>query len=623
MAFLRTKSKGGRDYYYIVEGRRIDGKVKQTVLEYIGTEENMKKYVVEAYMRAHSVEDGSSSPTAAAAGYSFKSYVHGAPYALFRVAEIIGIEDAMKEIFSPKIIKGFPRERILLLSMLQRAVCPGSKRAFASWASTTSLPYHLKFNAEDMDSAAFWEAMDGITEEQIKSVWSKIVQKVLQMTGAPLDVLHLDYTNYYTFIDSKTGRCLVCKRGHNKQKRDDLRQFGLAAVTNTDLQIPLVWEMYDGNKNDKTEFADFTKLIKQEVSKYGTNPEDITLVFDAGSNSEKEFAALNMQVICAHSLAGHKHLYEIGIERYDKVEIMPEKEKLAYRIENMTFSGLDGVGILTFSDALKDGQVAELDKDIAKLKEEFVEVTNRLSNSKSRLYIDLKKEKDSFEFANDKLRRQNEEIEKHNQELQNLGKKRGLRKLKDIPVYNELDTMKKIIEEKLFKGMSYLKEFVNVRIEKNSDGRFQCQLDISEEKKNAYIVKYYGKKLICSTRKEWTTQQILAEYSRQECIENLFKNSKNNDHFSVRPQYHWTDDKIRTHLFCCLTALVITEVLRMMLKPSGIEMTKTALLDNLEKVRDGWVIHNNKKISRIIEDMTDQPDLQKLWSEVEKVTTVQ
>ena len=195
MAFLRTKSKGGRDYYYIVEGRRIDGKVKQTVLEYIGTEENMKKYVVEAYMRAHSVEDGSSSPTAAAAGYSFKSYVHGAPYALFRVAEIIGIEDAMKEIFSPRIIKGFPRERILLLSMLQRAVCPGSKRAFASWASTTSLPYHLKFNAEDMDSAAFWEAMDGITEEQIKSVWSKIVQKVLQMTGASLDVLHLDYTN--------------------------------------------------------------------------------------------------------------------------------------------------------------------------------------------------------------------------------------------------------------------------------------------------------------------------------------------------------------------------------------------------------------------------------------------
>ena len=79
MAFLRTKSKGGRDYYYIVEGRRIDGKVKQTVLEYIGTEENMKKYVVEAYMRAHSVEDGSSSPTAAAAGYSFKPYVHGAP----------------------------------------------------------------------------------------------------------------------------------------------------------------------------------------------------------------------------------------------------------------------------------------------------------------------------------------------------------------------------------------------------------------------------------------------------------------------------------------------------------------------------------------------------------------
>ena len=43
MAYLRTKSKGGRDRYdNIVESRRENGKVKQTVLEYIGTEENLK-----------------------------------------------------------------------------------------------------------------------------------------------------------------------------------------------------------------------------------------------------------------------------------------------------------------------------------------------------------------------------------------------------------------------------------------------------------------------------------------------------------------------------------------------------------------------------------------------------
>ena len=30
----------------------------------------------------------------------------------------------------------------------------------------------------------------------------------------------------------------------------------------------------------------------------------------------------------------------------------------------------------------------------------------------------------------------------------------------------------------------------------------------------------------------------------RECIEDLFKTSKKVDHFAVRPQYHWTDDKI-------------------------------------------------------------------------------
>ena len=478
MAYLRTKSKDGHNYYYIVEGRRVDGKVKQTVLEYIGTEENLKKFVVEQYMRAQSVEDGSPSP---AAGYSFESYTHGAPFALFRVAEIIRMEDAMKEVFPPRIIRGFPRERLLLLSMLQRAVCPASRRAFSSWASTTSLPYHLNFNAEDIDAAAFREAMDGITDEQIKSVWSKIVQNVLQITGAPLDVFHLDCTNIVTVVDSKAGPCLVCRRDPQRQKGEDLQQFRLTALTNADLQIPLVWEIVDASKCDSAEFADFTKLIRQEISRYKLNTEDITLVFDDDICSQREFAELGMQVICAHSLAEQQHLTEIDLEQYDNVEMMPGKEKLAYRIENMTFSGLDGVGILTFSKDLKESQLAELDRDIARLKAEFADITGLLSDPASGLYADLNQEKDAVEFENDK----------------------EVRKLKTLPVDNELGTMKKIVEEKLFKGMDPLKQFVSVLIEKNSDGRYQCQLEFSEKKKKAYIFRHFGKKLFCSTRKEW------------------------------------------------------------------------------------------------------------------------
>ena len=42
MAFIRAKKIKGKKYYYIVEGKRDEeGKVKQKVIKYLGTVENI------------------------------------------------------------------------------------------------------------------------------------------------------------------------------------------------------------------------------------------------------------------------------------------------------------------------------------------------------------------------------------------------------------------------------------------------------------------------------------------------------------------------------------------------------------------------------------------------------
>jgi len=38
VAFIRTKRKGSRIYYYLVENKREGKKVRQKVLKYLGTE---------------------------------------------------------------------------------------------------------------------------------------------------------------------------------------------------------------------------------------------------------------------------------------------------------------------------------------------------------------------------------------------------------------------------------------------------------------------------------------------------------------------------------------------------------------------------------------------------------
>jgi len=46
MAFIRKKKIKGISYYYLVENRRINGKVRQKVLKYIGSSDNLVKVVM-------------------------------------------------------------------------------------------------------------------------------------------------------------------------------------------------------------------------------------------------------------------------------------------------------------------------------------------------------------------------------------------------------------------------------------------------------------------------------------------------------------------------------------------------------------------------------------------------
>ncbi len=43
MAFLRAKKINGNLYFYLVKSVRIEGKVRQKVVKYIGTQKNLGK----------------------------------------------------------------------------------------------------------------------------------------------------------------------------------------------------------------------------------------------------------------------------------------------------------------------------------------------------------------------------------------------------------------------------------------------------------------------------------------------------------------------------------------------------------------------------------------------------
>ena len=308
---LGEKWKKGNPYYYIVESQRDGSKVRQRILEYIGTVDNLKEYALKGYKSSLAPHESTSHGTEAhyaGKDLTFRCYEHGACMAMLWAARQIGIEQILNDAFPQKNVKGMERSAVLLLSMIHRAIEPGSKREFSSWASGTSLPYHMKFRAEDLSSQAFWEAMDGITQEQVSLAWGKLMERLVSLWGTDIRRFHLDYSNYFTYIDSKNNRCLLCKKDHNKQKRDDLKQFSLAVLTSSELTVPLLWELYPGNRNDTEEFAAFTSHVREGLGELFGDTGDVTIVFDGGSNSRENLRNLGMHFICAHSLCRLKEV---------------------------------------------------------------------------------------------------------------------------------------------------------------------------------------------------------------------------------------------------------------------------------------------------------------------------
>jgi hypothetical protein len=61
---------------------------------------------------------------------------------------------------------------------------------------------------------------------------------------------------------------------------------------------------------------------------------------------------------------------------------------------------------------------------------------------------------------------------------------------------------------------------------------------------------------------------------------------KDPHHIALRPQYHWTDQKVRVHVFTCVLALMLLSLLRRDLAQKGFDLSIRRMLDLLSDIRE-------------------------------------
>jgi len=551
MATIRKQKVGKYTYWQIVESKRVNGKPRPVVIAHLGTAEQLLYKLKEGPLKK-----------------KVRSTAHGAVELFYKVIQRLDLLNIFEQSFSPQKRDGFTVGQSLLLAAMHRAIQPGSKRSFARWAAQTSLPDYFGLNLSKLDSQHFWDQMDTVTDEELAEAEKAITLKLIEEGLFSPRLLFYDLTNFFTYIDSANNRSELTRRGRNKQKRHDLRQFGLAQAVTKDFLIPVFSEVYEGNRTDKELFIPFLTRLREKLAELNVSLEEITLVFDKGSNTKKNFAELDekkIPYVASLSASYHKELLKIPLSRYRKVKV-GSHEILCYRTHHKVW-GKERTLVLHLSEKLRQGQIRGLDQTLEKKYKLLHKLKEKLNNPRAH-------------------KKQKEDVE------------------------NKV--------QKILRG-EWGPELIRVSIQEKGSGHFDIEWELDSDAYFRITEDIFGKKILVTSQDRWSDEEIISAYHGQSSVERMFKHLKDPYHNAVQPQYHWTDQKIRVHTFICLTGLLLSQVLWKKVRELGYTISAERLIDMLSKIRKAEIVTvTGLKGKPVKESQLEEiePGLKKMYEEL-------
>jgi len=543
MASLQAYQSHGRRYYRIVESFRQNGRPRLRVVAHLGR--------VEEILRRHQQERTQIAVCSVSAG---------AVTALHQLAgelDVAGRIDRALEQAGGRVQQrdGLTVGQTLLAGIIGRACAPRSKRAFANWAQSTLLPALMEFSAPELTSQHFWEQMHAVPVKILGTIEQELVGEVIRIEQLQVQALAYDTTNFYTHIASTNRKPQLPQRGHNKQGRHDLRQLGLALVVDQATQLPLAHVLYEGARSDMPTFAAFLKPIRERLRALIPQPQQLTLVFDAGVSSKENLGRLDPdqdRYVTALRPSYHRALLAEAADHLGEVALPSGAVVRAWRTRR-AIAGKERDTVVVFSQQLYDGQVRGLHQYLA----------------------------------------------------------RGRRDLEEMSLQPR--TTVEAAQRKLAKicGRQYLRSVMRYEVTKDEQGGTHVRVWSDLDEYRRLTTRYFGLRILITDRSEWSTAQIIAAYRGLSNVEAAFRDLKDPGMLATRPQFHWTDQKLYVHTFMCVTGYLLVRLLWWRAqRQAGFSGSPRTLLSELAQIRACRIVDRTgragrPRVRRQLEDMSD------------------
>ncbi len=429
----------------------------------------------------------------------------------------------------------------IALACANRIVDPCSKRGFADWWTTTAGPRWVRLERAALDHRRFWDAMDRLGEAELREIETRLGRRMVTEFGLDLTGLALDMTNFATFIDTGNAKAPIAQRGKAKQKRTDLRLVGLALVVTRDGGVPVISHAYPGDRPDVTQFP---AVVDELVARYRdlvTGVESLTVVYDAGQNSGDNHVLVEAHGIgFVGSLPPSDHPRLLFIPARDYRAVDDERYPgLRYVDTTVTALGVTRRAVLTHSENLHAKQSRGLDQTLAKARGRLAELQARLARGRTR--------------------RSRAAVEA---EIAAICKPRWVADILTVTLTGE--------------------QPAELRLTWRSDSKTRKGLE----------ERLFGKRILFTNR-DWPVAEVVAAYRSQSDAEFGFRQLKDPHVVSFHPMHHWTDSKIRVHVFYCVLALAVAHLMRRHAAQAGLHLSVRELLNQLAGIQETVLLYHD------------------------------
>ncbi len=546
MAHFHIKTKKGRPYLYVREIARVGGKPKVISQVYIGSPE-----------RVASLVSGSGE-----SAIKLRVEEFGALWLadqISRDVDFVGFVDS--EIPKGAQEKGPSVGEYFLYCIWNRMCETTSKNKLAQWYGRTAIQQIRPVDLGELTSQRYWEKWDRVSELALKRIARRFFERIWELESPNADCLLFDTTNYYTFMASDTPSELA-RRGKNKEGRHNLRQIGLGLLVSRDSRLPLYYCAYPGNVHDSRQFEAVMDEMFGVVCGLDKTKQRLTVVIDKGMNSEDNFGWIDehsrIHFVTTYSTYFAEDLATTPLDAFEPADTeknrrLVEKEKeddriLVYRTKG-EYWGKQRAVIVTYNPVTERKQSYTLDSKLEAIRQELLVMRTKARNK-------------------DPHWRKQEAI-----------RERYRRLCERYHVPSNLYTVE-FSQTAEGLAMSFRKDVIAV------------------DKKRLM----FGKNIIITDNTDWTTSEIVEASLDRWQVEDRFRLSKENDLVAMQPIRHWTDSKIRCHLFSCVVAMTYLRRIELRLCAAGVHRTVEDVMEDMRHLHSVLVMKDGgRKANRQIE----------------------